>query len=335
MTEQLIRYMQDKAFRRALAIPAESPIELLPLAQGEYHKNYVFVHPVTEKKLVLRVNFGSQMHLENQICYEYETLRLLEKSGRTPKVLYVDDTKEKLAQGTLVMEYLEGVPLDYQKDLKEGAHALADVHCAKIAKDNHLISFDKPIYGILEECEQMLKVYRESVYKDEKTLAHIDRLMKMAYQKAEKLTDTSYENVCINTELNNHNFIVNKETGFVSVIDWEKPLWGDMAQDLGHMLAPTTTFWKTDIILEQEQVETFIDDYIHYVDGRIKLGDFKSRVYIFLPVTCLRGITWCAMAQAEYQNPDRALKNEDTSKKLEAYLSKEFLDQIESFLLQE
>ena len=34
------------------------------------------------------------------------------------------------------------------------------------------------------------------------------------------------------------------------MIDWEKPLWGDPAQDLGHMLAPTTTFWKTDVICQ-------------------------------------------------------------------------------------
>ncbi len=36
------------------------------LAQGEYNRNYVFTHPVTGKKLVLRVNCGSQMHLRHQ-----------------------------------------------------------------------------------------------------------------------------------------------------------------------------------------------------------------------------------------------------------------------------
>ena len=48
-----------------------------PLAQGEYNINYWFVHPLTGKKLVLRVNTGSQMHLEKQIEYEYHALELL------------------------------------------------------------------------------------------------------------------------------------------------------------------------------------------------------------------------------------------------------------------
>ena len=71
-----------------------------------------------------------------------------------------------------------------------------------------------------------------------------------------KLVDCLEEPVyrcCINTELNSTNFLINGGTYDNFLIDWEKPLYGDPAQDLGHFLAPTTTFWKTDVILSREE----------------------------------------------------------------------------------
>ena len=73
-------------------------------------------------------------------------------------------------------------------------------------------------------------------------------------------------------------------------------MYGDPAQDLGHFLAPTTTFWKTDVILDQDRIDAFLDTYIEKVNGRFDTTGLKERTYIYIPVTCLRGITWCAMA---------------------------------------
>ena len=49
----------------------------------------------------------------------------------------------------------------------------------------------------------------------------------------------------VNTELNSGNFLIDPQ-GVSSLVDWEKPLVSEPGQDLGHFLAPTTTFWKTD-----------------------------------------------------------------------------------------
>ena len=104
----LKEYTARKEYRKALGLPEKVTEKYEMLAQGEYNRNYVFTHPVSQKKLVLRVNFGSQMHLENQIEYEYNALKLLEGSGRTPKVFYVDGSLKHLSQGIMVMEYLPG-----------------------------------------------------------------------------------------------------------------------------------------------------------------------------------------------------------------------------------
>lgn len=331
-TESMIQtYTQAETFRQGLGIPRGAEIQCSFLAQGEYHRNYRFLHPVTGQALVLRVNFGSQMHLERQIAYEFETLRLLEPSRRTPKALLVDE-EGICGHGALVMEYLEGRPLDYDLDLKKAAACLADVHSVPVPADSHLLSGGNTAAEILAECRQMFQVYRQSPLSEPYKTAWIDELLDKGEAGAKSPLMTDYTPCCINTELNNTNFLVDDESGLARLIDWEKPLYGDPAQDLGHFLAPTTTFWKTDVILSRSQMDRFIDDYIEAAHGPVDGERLKDRVNILAPVTCLRGITWCAMAWIEYQQPDRQLRNASTFEKLGRYLEDSFLQMVEEQL---
>lgn len=131
----------------------------------------------------------------------------------------------------------------------------------------------------------------------------------------------------VNTELNSGNFLIN-ERARSYLVDWEKPLISEAAQDLAHFLAPTTTFWKTDTILDREAVGRFLHAYRRAVNGRFDTGALAHRLPLFFTVTCLRGVSWCAMALREYEEPGRALTNPDTLRKIRAYLSEDFLRHI-------
>ena len=148
-TKGLQAYVESEDYRRALGLPAAREEEYRLLAQGEYNRNYLFTHPVTGKRLVLRLNFGSQMHLEHQIEYEYEALRLLEGSGRTPRPLYVDGSRDVLPYGVMVMEYLPGHALDYEAELFRAADCLADIHSVPVPSGHHLIRPENPVRAIL------------------------------------------------------------------------------------------------------------------------------------------------------------------------------------------
>ena len=78
-------FLNSDEFLLPLGIPTGTQLQFDLLGQGEYNLNYTFAHPVTGQKLVLRINTGSQMHLENQIGYEYAALQALAPSGRTPR----------------------------------------------------------------------------------------------------------------------------------------------------------------------------------------------------------------------------------------------------------
>jgi len=326
----LKEYIHTPIYKEGIGIPKDcADVIYHPLAQGEYNINYWFIHPVTGKKLILRVNTGSQMHLEHQIEYEYQALELLKDSGRTPKPVYVDGSCEFLTHGIMVMEFLKGVPLDYRKDLDVAAECLADIHSVPVNEDTHLLCPQNPLQAILDECNEMVQTYFESDLGDEDKKKQIKRLLDAGQEKVNLVSDYNGYRCCINTELNSGNFLINGEGKPNYLVDWEKPLYGDPVQDLGHFLAPTTTFWKTDVILTEEEMRDFVKRYITAVNGRFDIRGIEDRLNIFIPITCLRGITWCAMAWVQYQEPGRLIRNEETFKKIESYLSKEFLDMIE------
>lgn len=324
----LREYVESRPFREGMGIPAGAPVFCRPLAQGEYNINYVFRHPKTGKKLVLRVNTGSQMHLERQIDYEYGALKLLEGSGRTPAPFYVDGSRERLDYGVMVMEFLEGISLDYGKDLEQAAECLADIHSVPVSRQNGLICPENPLQAIVDECGEMAEVYFHSELGTPGNKKEIEKMLLLGRKKAEDAKGYQGYRCCINTELNSGNFLMNGAGRPGYLVDWEKPLYGDPAQDLGHFLAPTTTFWKTDVILGQDQMEGFVKTYRKAVRERFDTKGLEERLRLFVSVTCLRGITWCAMAWVGYQKEERLIRNGDTFRKIEAYLEDGFLREI-------
>lgn len=328
-TKGLSEFIKNKQYRDALNLPEQIIENYELLAQGEYNRNYFFIHPITKEKLVLRINFGSQMHLPNQIEYEFNSLKLLENSSRTPVPIYVDGSKKHIQYGILVMKYIDGHHLNYLNELNLASSCLADIHSIKVHQNNHLVKPKNSFYAIIDECEEMFKVYYNSEFADKHIKNEINFLLSFSKKRFENVKSVDPYSI-INTELNSTNFLVNNDKAYL--VDWEKPIFGDPAQDLGHFLAPTTTFWKTDVILNPNQIEDFINLYIRELDNRIDSVGLKERVYDFIPANCLRGITWSAMAWIEYKNPNKEVLNESTAKKLEQYLNVEFLKLVKNLI---
>ena len=320
-TDDFQQYLKSDAFLQPLGLPAGTDLAFSLLGQGEYNLNYTFVHPVTKQKLVLRLNTGSQMHLEDQIGYEFSALQGLIPSGRTPKPLFCDSRR-----GLLVMEWLPGTALNYDTDMEIAARILADIHCTPVPADSKLLAPDRPARAIYQECLEMVAHYLSWEDAHPKAKALLEALVE-EIGKLPLDAPSDGPRCCVNTELNSGNFLICRE-GKSSLVDWEKPLFSEPAQDLGHFLAPTTTFWKTDTILTPEQVKNFTALYIQAIGGRMDCSSLPRRLPLFFTVTCLRGVTWCAMALREYSQPGRALSNADTLKKLHAYLEPAFLETI-------
>ena len=320
MIQKYMDFLRSDAFLSPLAIPAGTGLEFSVLGQGEYNLNYAFIHPVTGQKLVLRINTGSQMHLDDQIGYEYAALEALTPSGRTPKPICCYPE-----QKMLVMEWLPGRALNYRTDMDIAARILADIHCTPVPESCRLLQPGYTAQAIYEECLEMVQHYFDWENADPVVCGLLRQLIDEIGKLP--LRENSDAPLCmINTELNSGNFLIDGENSHL--VDWEKPLLSEPAQDLGHFLVPTTTFWKTDVILTPEEVKDFTRKYIEAVDGRMDCSALPRRLPLFFTVTCLRGVTWCAMAYREYCQPGRELRNEDTFTKIKAYLEPSFLQNL-------
>lgn len=319
---ELQEYVDGCAELRAAvgAAPGER-LALRPFASGEYNANYAF--EAAGEPLLLRVNLGSQMHLEDQIGYEAAALRLLEPSGRTPRVHFVDP-----ARGCLVEERLPGRSLDYTRDLPEAACILADIHALPEPAASELLAPADPLGAILEECAQMFGVYRAWSRADPASVVRVERLA----ARVERAVATSRgahagRRHIVNTELNSGNFLINDGAPSY-LVDWEKPVLGEVAQDLGHLLAPTTTFWKTSVVLDRDRVAEVLACYEEAVAGRFEVGALARRVDTYLAATCLRGVTWCAMAYSQYVDDGRAAACPAVFGKIASYLEPAFIEGI-------
>ncbi|MBQ9069081.1 MAG: phosphotransferase [Eggerthellaceae bacterium] len=330
---QLEQYVNENAgLRQAVGAAADDVLRLEPFAQGEYNVNYKLVCAGSQEqaRYLFRVNLGSQMHLDHQIEYEMNALRLLAPSGRVPQAVYVDGSKAQLPYGVGVETLLPGRPLDYSCDLAEAAAILADIHAVAVPSECGLVAPGHPVAAIVDECEQMFNVYRTWDGADASLVARIDALFKVADGIAQSDRRRSApENLhVVNTEVNSSNFLINPgRRGYL--VDWEKPVLGEVEQDLAHFLVPTTTFWKTDTQFTRADVEGFVDQYVRAVDRRFATDSLSDRLDDYLVVTCLRGLTWSAMALSEYVGGGRAAANADTFAKIQEYVQDPFLSLVE------
>lgn len=291
------------------------------LGAGEYNINFTFDEG--DLKKVLRINMKSQMNLENQIEYEYETLQLLKDSGVTPKPYDLVTKTNLLPYKYLTMEFLKGRPLNYKIDMHIAAYLLSNVHNTPYG-DNNLINATNPFQLMFDECKQMAGEYLAWDKSDEKVSFYINRFL----EKCLTLIPEKYSiaNPCIiNTELNSGNFLIGEGKEDSYVIDWEKALIGECEQDLAHFLAPTTTFWKTDIILSKVEIDEFLETYRNYRNFD------KKRFERYLIFNCLRGVTWCSMAFRQYSENDKMLMDDTTFKKIASYIELEFLEKVSAY----
>lgn len=377
--EEARRYVRESTeLRQALGIGPDDPVSVEPLAQGEHNSNFCISWPArtaeraasARSKAVLRLNYASQMGLENQVSYEFNALRQLERSGRTPCPLFVDDSKRIIERGVLAMEFVEGTLLEYECEAQvAGAAAvLADIHSVRPAESCGLAQPSDPLREQFRECLRLFDGYRRWADADTRVITAVDGLLSYADQALDAAPPATDRAHILNTEAVSDHFIfpIGSDVGKPAsapapqtrtgsqtqpsaaapgssqrnddvaadgaaqarMVDWEKPILGEAAQDIAYFLSPTTTIWKVDFIFTDEQRDRFISDYWRAVDGRFARNGFDERFAAYVMTNCLRGITWSANALVEYSNPDRALKNADTEARLGLYVAPEFLDMV-------
>ena len=321
-------YLCDNAALRA-AVGAAGGEVLEPhlLGLGEHNLNYWF--EVGGRKFVLRVNVAPQPFHENQVAYEFAALQSLAPSGCTPMPIYLDDSPSALGEGVIVESFCEGRTLDFDRlqpgDLDCAIRLMADVHAVPVTADCPLHRPSDPLRELFEECLERYEVYRTSAFEDARITKWAERFIK----EAERALDTPCRpedcNHIVNTETLPSHFLIAEGGG--AFVDWERPIIGEVAQDVAYFVSPTTTFWDSDFLFPASQVDALVEEYWRAVDGRFERGAFDERFSAWRKMTALRSTTWCCRALVNYSRPD-AHRTQRTIEKLPVYLSDDFMHLI-------
>lgn len=294
----------------------ESPFSVSFLAAGEYNANFLVESP--GGRSVLRINHGSQLGLgPEQIAYEFKVLEALADSGVTPRPFFCHADPAALGGGALLMEFLPGKALDYRRDLDRAAHIFARVHAAPVA--DGLVRQADPVRDIARESLGLLDRFPDHPLKKEQhqIRAYYDSVLELAEHTRELFRD---EALCmVNTEVNSGNFLIGPDGAFL--VDWEKAVESFRYQDLGHFMVPTTTLWKSDVVLSDKERSRFLAAYHARACPGMDPDELKTKTRVMEKTILLRALSWCFMAWYEYTQTDRPLQNPDTFAKIRQYLS--------------
>ena len=325
------RYLESNEELRACVGAEEgAAIEPHELGGGEHNLNYWFQEPSSGGKYVLRVNVAPQPFHDNQVAYEFAALKALESSGCTPRPVYLDDSPQALGAGVIVESFCEGEQLNFDDlgpgDLQRAARLMAHVHAVPVTDSCPLYRPADPLRELYDECVSRYRIYRSSSLEDARVTAWMERL----FSKVDRTMAASACNPAdcrhiVNTETLPSHFLLSGDAG--SFIDWERPIVGEVAQDVAYFVSPTTTFWDSDYLFPASEVDSLVQAYWREVDGRFSRGNFDERFQAWRQVTVLRSATWCCRALVQYRQ-DETHKTERTLKKLPVYLSDDFMDYL-------
>lgn len=280
----------------------------------------------TTRRFVLRINVATQPFHRNQVRYEYDALRALEQSGRAPKSLYLDDSAHAPGKGALVIGFCEGRELDFDYlrpgDLSCAAQLMADVHSVPVDDACSLFRPRNPLRTLFDECVERYRTYRTSAFEDARITAWVERFLAAAEPLAQEVPPKDDCSHIVNTETLPSHFLIPEssaadmaavevrvEKGAKGVlrcdnpgsfIDWERPIVGEVAQDVAYFTSPTTTFWDSEFLFPASEVESFVESYWCAVDGRFDRGAFDKRFRAWRMMTALRSATWCCRALITY-----------------------------------
>ena len=353
--EQAKAYLaSNQALRVAIGADAETSLELSPLGMGEHNLNYRIDDPSTGRSFVLRINVASQPFHDDQVGYEYAALEALEQSGRVPKPLFVDSTKGAPGKGALVIGFCEGDMLDFDHlrpgDLRCAAQIMADVHAVPAEQAKKLHRPKDPLRELFEECLERFEIYLASAFEDARITRWARRFIDAAKPIEGSARDAasalapgcaSGQAHIVNTETLPSHFLIPGASAHAAAantrqvgrfcenpgyfVDWERPIIGEVAQDVAYFVAPTTTFWDSEFLFPSRGVEGFVDDYWRAVDGRFERGNFDERFDAWRKMPALRSVTWCCRALISYNVDSNAHRTEKTARKLPVYLSDDFM----------
>lgn len=292
---------------------------------SESKTNINFLIDAESEKYVFKLNKVSKLDLRNQIRYEYDALKFLERSYVTPTTFFLDDSTTFFEYGALIMQYIDGRPLEYERDLHEAAKIFGKIHSLdteKLDVSNFIIE-ENIVKKSLNRSKEYLNGFLKSNRLNINMKLRISDFLEWVdkNQRYGSYFEKDRWNTINNTEPHSKNFIISKRKHKGFLIDWEKPIVSDPSTDLTYFLSPITTFMTGNYIFSEDERDDFFKTYIIYLDKYDR--DILERVKVYTPFLYLELLS-------KYVKEFIELEEEQVNryKKLKQVINIDFIDKL-------
>jgi len=268
------------------------------LGSGESNTNFLITAAELygEARYLFRINHSSRLGLADQIEYEFAVLQAVRRSGVTPRPFYCDsEPGDKLGNGVMLMEYLEGRPLDCDGDWEVAAEILAKIHSVPV--DTRLIAQKSPVSDSVRECRRIVEGFGK----------HDDEILMRLGKYVEKLEDLVGEAerfshkdspVIINGAVCPSDFLIDDEgeEKIGMLVDWECGVVSSRYVDIGQFFAQASLARESGYCRDEDERCRFAEVYIDVAGLDVSVEEFVQRANLFEQAAMLRSTIWNSVA---------------------------------------
>ena len=263
---------------------------------------------------LLRVPRQSQMQLDaaHNLNYQATCFERMSDSGHTPVCHARIEPSVDIPMGALLVDYIEGQPLQPPGDMHMVAKTLAAIHALPLIPAEQrapLIDQKDPMSATLEEVLGQAQ-FIPSANLSSETVKLINREIKAAQDSIANLPLSPV--ALVSFDAHPGNFIVNKDNR-AYLVDLEKGRYSGAGFDLAHASLYTSTTWDlaSYSVLSTDEIKSFYDAWLEAMPPSLA-EQWQPFLMPMRRLMWLWSITWCAKWLVE-SNQDLKLSKHKVS----------------------
>lgn len=319
-----------------------APTALQPLPELGLAHDHVRIAGTT---WLLRVPRQSQFGYAAaaNLAYQQACFERCAASNHTPKLQDTLPPQPGLPMGALLVEAIDGAPLDLPADMPGIAACLAAVHMLEVPPverrkplENHVNTVSGTVGFIDRQSGALATVLPEGAARRQ-----IESELEWARGYAAEVAQAPQPLTLVLSDTHPGNYL-RQPDGKVICVDLEKALYGAPAIDLAHASLYTSTTWDrlSAAVLARPEIEAFYRHYLSLVPA-VLAESLRPWLLPMRRLTWLRSVTWCVHYRAQSlkaRNRDklRAVSTEDWSREdVDAGLTAHVEDRVADYLAAE
>ena len=298
---------------------------------SESHRNWNFMVAQGFRSWLVRVKKASGPENRSGAYYEYRVLRLVSALHDSPRVFYVDTSKDKFGADFLTLEYVAGGPFQPERDSGKVGNLFGRLHGLEVGDAGGFLEEDaSSLTDTLDYAEKRLSTTPILRRLDPSIRSYLVDLLAWASEEVEKNAyfDADPYEVVLHRVSRPSDIVIQRATEKAFLLDWEDSAVGEPSRDLAFFLSPLVTYWDSGFVFSRREISEFFAAYRDALKDA-HLGDtITDRVRLRAPFVNLGVLAWL-ISQAL---PDAILRREtmevQTLRRLADLLNLTFLRQV-------